>query len=331
MSRRNFIKKGLTYLTILGLSGLSFINYGCKKHNDIVNPVGGPVRVYVEDTFTNSSLNDIPVTLECNGNVMEGKTSGGIVTFDLDNVYTCNIKINFSNSQASRDNDYVASVVERMGLTGGEDINIDIVRKDDINPSGYNWKELLNVYRGRDNRPDYTNQVWVKQPEKWVVYDPHGYLKQYADKKNNPIFNNIMKGFKAIQEYSNGFIKAPSRTEVEIRYETKHWVENGVFFEITDGRAYEADDENSNDEIIRSGAGARYTGCYDMFGELVSSVQGGDNEGGSFESVVGGTGYVTEIDKIWGNFNYYKRKPGDKFFLDGEYGHLYEVRKIDKN
>jgi len=308
----------------------SLLSYSCKKNNSIEEePVGGPVRVYVEDTFTNSSLNDIPVTLECNGNVMEGKTSGGIVTFDLDNVYTCNIKINFSNSQASRNNDYVASVVERMGLTGGEDINIDIVRKDDINPSGYNWKELLNVYRGRDNSGiGYPNQVWVKQPEKWVVYDPHGYLKQYSDEKNNAIFNNIMKGFKAIQEYTNGFIKAPSRSEVEIRYETKHWVENGVFFEITDGRAYEADDENSNDEIIRSGAGGGPSPDPNNYmSELVSSVQGGDNEG-MVDSVTSGAGYVTEIDKIWGNFNYYKRKPGDKFFLDGEYGHLYEVRKL---
>ena len=161
-------------------------------------------------------------------------------------------------------------------MSGGEYIEIDIVRKDFLNPDGYNWKDLLDAYRGRNNaNKGYINQRWVKQPDKWIVYDPHGYLKKSSDPKNNPIFDNIMQGFRAIQEYTNGFIQAPSKDEVEIRYKEERTPDGAISFKITDGEAFAFEEENSNDEIIRSGVGAGPYAFYDPMGELVSSVSRG--------------------------------------------------------
>ena len=180
-------------------------------------------------------------------------------------------------------------------------------------------KEIIGAMRGA-----MQNQVWVKQPSRWIIYDPLGKLKEYSNPKDNPIFNNIMEGFEAIQEYTNGFIKAPSEDKVEIRYEEHKWVDNGIFFEITDGRAYAGEKVNSNNEIYSSGAGA--SGRSPPSGETCASVQGGDNEG-AIPTVFDGQP-MNDLDRIWGLFNYTKRRPGEELILNGSHGHLYEERRL---
>jgi len=324
LNNNSFSKISLILFILLFLSSLLLLLPACKKASSVDNsPVGGPVYLRVDDTFSGQQL-DVPVNIECGGMVYEKKTEGGNLTFEIDKPEQCTIKVNFSNSLANKNDDYIPAVLENAGLQGEDNIHIDIVKKQDLNPKGYSWKDLINAYRGRDNNG--LNQVWVKQPEKWVVYDPHNVLKGYSDPKHNEVFNNIMEGFKAIEEYTNGFIRAPPRDKVEIKYENLNNPPDGVlWFEITDGRAYEADRANSNDELIRSGAGAGPLDDVDTRGELVSSVQGGDNEA-PVESVFMGD-VVNSLDKIWGRFNYIKREPGSIMVLDGPYGHLYEIRK----
>ncbi len=67
--------------------------------------------------------------------------------------------------------------------------------------------------------------------------------------------------------------------------------------------------------------------CDNPSSKLCASVQGGDNEAPNIVSVVTGANKITEYDKIWGQFNYYKRETGSRIVLDGPYGHLYEIRK----
>ncbi len=38
------------------------------------------------------------------------------------------------------------------------------------------------------------------------------------------------------------------------------------------------------------------------------------------------TGKINPIDKTWGRFNYQLREPGSSFVIDGQYGHMYEIR-----
>ncbi len=326
-----FSKLFFILFILLFLSSLLLLLPACKNppspNNNFSPPhSGGPVTVCVRDTFDGGSLSNIPITFDGTSAHFEGKTDGsGCFTFEINSPVSGTLKINFSNSEASKNHDYIPSVYEGIAFSGDNNINIDIVKKQDLNPKGYSWRDLLNAYRGGFSPG--INQVWVKQPEKWVVYDPHHVLKGYSDPKHNEVFNNIMEGFKAIEEYTNGFIRAPPRDKVEIKYETKKWVDNGIFFEITDGRAYEADDANSNDELIRSGAGCMYDNPAYMIGELCASVQGGDNES-AIITVFDGGHELNEVDRIWGRFNYKKREPGSRMVLDGEYGHLYEIRKI---
>ena len=316
---KSFSKVFLILFIILFISFFS----ACKKASPVDNsPVGGPVYISVDDTFSGQQL-DVPVDIECGGMVYEKKTEGGMLKFDIDKPEQCTIKVNFSNSLANKNDDYIPAVLENAGLQAEDNIHIDIVKKQDLNPKGYSWKDLLNAYRGGVSPG--INQVWVKQPEKWVVYDPHHVLKGYSDPKHNEVFNNIMEGFKAIEEYTNGFIRAPSRDKVEIRYDGMA-PDYSINFTITSGDAYEKDYANSNDELIRSGAGCMYDNPGYMIGELCASVQGGDNESGS--EPVFNTGKMTETDRIWGRFNYIKREPGSIMVLDGPYGHLYEIREI---
>jgi hypothetical protein len=37
---------------------------------------------------------------------------------------------------------------------------------------------------------------------------------------------------------------------------------------------------------------------------------------------------MNDLDRIWGLFNYTKRRPGEALILNGLYGHLYEKRKL---
>ncbi len=121
----NMKKERFLFLLLIILSFSSF--FSCKKQSEPEPIVGGPVRVYVTSTFDNSSLNNIPVTFECGGIVYEKETNGGMAKIDLDAPRQCTIKVNFSNSAASSNNDYIPSVLENIALTGNNEITIDIV------------------------------------------------------------------------------------------------------------------------------------------------------------------------------------------------------------
>ncbi len=312
-------RKGIRRADFLKAIGLGFLSVfiGCKDSS--VNPVevGGRVKVIVSDTFSGESLSGIPVVVDGSFGRLEGVTEGGEFSFDIEGPERLRIRVNFSNSKGAYNGLYIPSEYV-FGVTGDYIAYYDIVKERDLNPYGYDWKQLLKAYRGLR-----VNQVWVKQPEKWVVYDPHGYLKKYEDKRRNPIFDNIMAGFRAIEEYTNGFIRAPSRDDVIIRFEDSNVEENVIYFDITDGRAFETEQVNSNNEIIRSGAGTPGETRTGTIMELVSSVQGGDND--SYYGVFN-TGYVDELDRKWGDFNYNKRSPGDSFKLNYEGYRVVETR-----
>ena len=143
-----------------------------------------------------------------------------------------------------------------------------------------------------------------------------------------------MEGFKAIEEYTDGFIKAPSRDKVEIRHDGSA-PDYSINFEITDEGAWAAEWANDYDEIIKSAGGATKYAEVDTRGELVSSVQGGDNEAPNVVSVVTGANKITEYDKIWGKFNYKKREPGSRMVSPhwtdrNPYGFLFETRSWDE-
>ncbi len=307
---------------IASVIGLSLISYNCKKHNIVPTPVGGPVHVYVTDTETDSPLDNIPISVNCGGQIYEGKTSNGMYKFDVSGPVHCDVKVNFSNSVQERDKERLPSITKQVAFVGNDDFNIDIVREAYLNPDGYNWRELLNAYRGNLIG---LNEVWTKRPDRFIVYDPHNVLKQYNDPKRNPVMDNIMKGFRAADEYSCGVVRAPSLDEIEIKYEKSHWSNGDMFFEITDGEAYEEEFVDNN-EIKRSGAGGGpYALTQNFVSEIVSSIQGGDNEG-DVPCIFGANVHLTEQDKNWGRFNYKQREPGSQVVVDGEFGHLYEVR-----
>ena len=321
LNNNGFSKLFLILFIILFIFSFS----ACKKASPVIDDStkGGPVFITVDDTFSGQQL-DVPVNIECGGMVYEKKTEGGMLKFDIDKPEQCTIKVNFSNSLANKNDDYIPAVLENAGLQGEDNIHIDIVKKQDLNPKGYSWKDLINAYRGKEL--DGLNQVWVTQPKYWIVWDINHVLDKYEDKYHNEIMNNIMEGFKAIEEYTNGFIRTPPRDKVEIRYDGTA-PDYSINFTITKGRAYAKDWANSNDELIKSEAGANPKFNYGDFvrAELVSSVQGGDNESACHS--VFRSGDMNEIDKIWGQFNYYKRETGSRIVLDGPYGHLYEIRK----
>ncbi len=348
--KRNF------FIVLILFLLLSFVS--CKTEDDTENqPTSFKIYGRITDTFTGKPISGVDVKVKVrNGGEYETESDDNgnyELTVDRNGIETQSflLKIYYNFSRAK--SDYIPSVLTKLGEESDEvssyanikedtKIDMDLVKKYDIflkDTIKYlkdrlsvdeetAIEEIILAYRGQELSG--LNQVWVKKPEKWVVYDPRGVLKQYSDPKHNEIFNNIMEGFKAIQEYTDEFIKAPSRDKVEIRYETIHWVDNGIFFEITDGEAWAADDENDYDEIIRSGAGAGPNG--DIIYELTSSVQGGDNDGyvGVFNK-----GSISKLDKVLGKFNYKKREPGNRLISPhwtnrNPYGFLFETRSWDE-
>ncbi len=324
------------------------VSYGCNLIKG--EKGGGQISIYVEDTFSGEALSSIPVTIECSdGERVEGVTSEGQVNFEIEQAAECKIMVNISNASGSANSQYIPSIFERVQLSGGQQLRIDIVKEVDLNPEGIDWRGILQTYRGSDNaNKGFVNQRWNSQPERWIVYDPHGCLKKYADPKDNPVFNSIMTAFNAIEEYTSGFIKAPSKDEVEIVYKRETLPFWAIGFVITEHESWAMDDEDSSGVvIIRSAAGAGYGSSfsvYNMISEAVSSVQGGDNEyhypvSDHFDSVFFGDVVGIENNKVkllerdrkWGMFNYRKRKPGDKMPYPCPYnGRLCEIRKLNQ-
>lgn len=105
------------------------INSSCKEHNPLT-PIGGPVQIYVVDTFSNKPLNNIPVTLKCNHQDLEGITQNGMVKFELESGTVCTeVDVNFTNSKGNTNINYIPSFLKKESIVGGEVIEYDIVKK----------------------------------------------------------------------------------------------------------------------------------------------------------------------------------------------------------
>ncbi len=331
--------------------------FGCSEEGSIMDEVKPVVYGKVTDTFTGEPIEGVEVkVVDAEGSEYATKTDKeGKYRIELSEIVSAIIMVNFDEgkpnyipSMVTKDGEYDENSVSNYIPINEEnfEVNIDIVKKyeifwrsvldliieqrreygEDIGEDEA-IKSILDAYRGRD-LPSL-NQVWVRQPEKFIVYDPHGYLRDYEDERRNPIFDNIMEGFKAIEEYTSGVIKAPNRDDVEIKYETKHWEDGQVVFEITDGEAWAGESVNDYNEIIRSGAGTRGRSAIGAAGELIASVQGGDNES-ALDTVFDGNP-MNDYDRLWGRFNYKKREPGAGFVLDKSlYGFIFETRSYDE-
>lgn len=173
-------------------------------------------------------------------------------------------------------------------------------------------------------------------PEKWIILDTHHYLDKYSDKRYNPIVDVIMHALRQAQIYSQNIIVPPSREEFIIKNK-REYIPNYAFeFEITDGDAHAGERENFYNEIIASVARAPALCATDWISEVLSSIQGGDNEGTGphFESAFLSGYKLTEVDKIWGRFNYGKREPCSALILKMIYnGRMYETieERVDLN
>ncbi len=341
--------------------------FGCSEEGSIMDEVKPVVYGKVTDTFTGEPIEGVEVkVVDAEGSEYATKTDKeGKYRIELSEIVSAIIMVNFDEgkpnyipSMVTKDGEYDENSVSNYIPINEEnfEVNIDIVKKyeifwrsvldliieqrreygEDIGEDEA-IKSILDAYRGRD-LPSL-NQVWVRQPEKFIVYDPHGYLRDYEDERRNPIFDNIMEGFKAIEEYTSGVIKAPNRDDVEIR-ESGGDTDYAIYFEITDGRAFEGESVNDYNEIVRSGAGT--SAIYGTAGELIASVQGGDNES-ALDTVFDGNP-MNDYDRLWGKYNYKKREPGSRFYpvyttsfdephyrkTDNPFGFLFETRDYDE-
>ena len=350
--KRNF------FIVVILFLLFSFVS--CKTEDDAENePTSFKIYGRITDTFTGKPISGVDVKVKVrNGGEYETESdeNGNYeLTVDRNGIETQSFLLKVYYNFSREKSDYIPSVLTKSGEESDEvssyanikedtKIDIDLVKKYDIflKDTIKYLKERLSVdeetaieeiilaYRGQELSG--LNQVWVKKPEYWIVWDDNHVLDQYPDPKHNIVFNNIMEGFKAIEEYTDGFIKAPSRDKVEIRYEGMA-PDYSINFTITEGRAYEKDWANSNDEIIRSGAGTGPSPSSDVYiEELTSSVQGGDNDGyvGVFNK-----GSISKLDKVLGKFNYKKREPGSRILSPNwtdrnPYGFLFETRSWDE-
>ncbi len=359
------IKLKRLFSVLLIVMGLILFSVSCKQGEEAPKIITIKIYGTVKDTFSGEVLSGVQVLLKTSeGEEYEVRTDeGGEYEFELQTEEGKGVLIklyfNFDRARPS----YIPSVITKNGeesdspttfiqITESTRIDNDLVKKYDIflknfiNDVMKEWNniteedvivDIINAYRGRRNGG--VNQVWVSKPEKWIVYDPNNVLKQYSDPKNNEVFTRIMEGFRAIEEYTNGFIIAPSKDKVEINNDPNYSLPDGaISFEITDGDAYEGDFVNSNNEIYKSGAGAYplwdSKEKSDTLAELVSSVQGGDSEAGRWIPVVFMSGSINYMDRLWGKFNYKKREPGSSIILtifeNNSYGFTYETRDYEE-
>ncbi len=61
--------KGVFFVIVLVF--FVIVSSGCNKETEGIVSTGGPLNVYVRSTFSESTLENIPVTLECEGVVYE--------------------------------------------------------------------------------------------------------------------------------------------------------------------------------------------------------------------------------------------------------------------
>ncbi|MFN7916900.1 MAG: hypothetical protein U0Q55_16265 [Vicinamibacterales bacterium] len=180
-------------------------------------------------------------------------------------------------------------------------------------------KHFIEAYRGRGNQG--VNQTWRTQPSKYVVSDPNGRLSQYADPRQNPEFDYIIRAFEAVNDYTRGFLRVPDRGEIEITAQNRDHTtlrEGEFLIKISSGgNEWEM---RRNNEIIASYAlgNTDVANAFTLQSEMVSAVQGGDSESEPYSRNGMRNARVLDIDRVWGEFNYQKRRNGEKILPSGD-------------
>jgi hypothetical protein len=291
-------------------------------------PTTASVTVNATDTFSGNTLS-VDFTLEGCGQRLTGRT--GAATIQATPCARSVIRVNMTSDNQMSDDDYVPSIYDDLNISGSFELTTDLPRSA-ILFGAIEPKWTIEVYRGRRNAG--LNQVWRTQPETWIVSDPNGILGG-GEPKLSSHFNNIMTGFAAVEDYTRGFIRAPPRESVEIT--TSRLGASGGQFVFTVNAGQEGPGAGSQifDDVIVASFSRSRTESFtlgNLTGEMISSVQGGENESDSYINNGFRSRPINALDRIWGEFNYWKRKPGDKILPSGDntpspFGFPVEFRK----
>ncbi len=309
-------------------------------------PVKTPVTISGQVTKTDLSLDktvstlapipleSIDVLVEYNGTDYTDDTDkdGNYIITIPDNKGKSTIKYNFSRSNE----DIIPSVYEDVSLTNDVEVNIDLVSKSELFQDLHSWiprdvaiEKVIEIYRGRGNKG--LNQVWVKQPGRWVVLDYDGDLNAHPE-----YLDTIIKGWKHMNDnYADGFFEIPEKSDI-IFINDKESIDKtqDMLYTIDMEGAGEADVENANNELIYSKARGPPTDWNVVVGECHACVQGGDNESSELRTIFDGAlpeynpPSFLALHKRFGKFNYKLRKPGSIIYAPSfsPNGQMYEKR-----
>ena len=323
------MKKGLVFLAIVSVLLLAMLmacSGGSDSGNEDPQPQPGRIAGNVFNTHTGQPLS-INITITGAGiqNIIVSDANGNYTSEELQpGVYT--IMYNYPEPNP----EVIPSQLRNITLSGGIiNINIDLADVSTLFPD-QNYEGRIEFYRGRGNHG--VNQVWVRQPDKWVIYDPNNELLNHPE-----YIDDIFEGFNKIERYTDGFLIAPDSLDdpdfpgrIEIHYGYEEPGEDYTISFYARGPPGEGESVNSNNQIYRSGATARPEDTENIHAELLASIQGGDSESNSFTGCFD-SGEFTNDDLIWGKFNYILRKPGDVMVPPSESqyeGLVYEIRLI---
>ncbi|MFN7914245.1 MAG: hypothetical protein U0Q55_02820 [Vicinamibacterales bacterium] len=272
------------------------------------------------ETFTGRSLS-VDYVLEGNGRKYVGKTDRDPIQVPT-GAYTLRIGMNAGN-QASTDA-LVPAVYEGFTISASREFTTDLasystlfssIQLGNIDPR---W--VIEVYRGRGNQG--INQVWRNQPTKFVLADPSNVLGAHANARSNPDFDKVLAGFESVNQYSGGFLRVPSKDEIEIvsaNRRVSDAVRGEFLVNILPTAALEAE-VRVNNEIVTSFAQGptRASAGLALQSEMLSSVQGGDSESDGYSNNGMRNRPMNDLDRVWGDFNYNRRSPGDRILPSGD-------------
>lgn len=323
MGRRNNIRYLL--LTFWLITSL-FLSY-CKKRLHFTTI--GSIRIIVTDTFSSAPLDGITVEIDCNGIKTDGITHNGVVEFENPEINPinplCDVKVNVSTSMGYTNPQYIPSLIHNVNLKTIDALYLDIVKRKDINPGGYPWEKVLNIYRSSDF--SFSNLKWDRQPARWIILDPDRVLKRYPEPKKSPEFENIMKGFEMIEKYTWGAIKSPAPEDVEIIYRN---INNpptfSIVFLINTSSPPKTERYINGSIIFASIISANPRNLSQVFRYSISSIQGGNPRVPLRISIITGSKNLTEYDRAWGKFNFKLRETDSNFNLNNMGYPLVEIR-----